>query len=323
MDPIKVGQTYGPEEMAVFNQCLDLHPGIIPSDEWSRHKDVLAKTEVLISGWGPPHLGRALLDAMPRLKAVFYGAGSVKRLVSDAFWERGITLTCAADANAVAVAEYAIAQIFWLLKDGFRFAGAMRRQRGCVTQWPVTGAYGSTVGLVSLGRIARLVVRQLQDSDLKFVAYDPLATAEDAERLGVRLVSLKELFQISNVVSVHSPLLPETRGMIGRALLGSMRKNASLINTARGAVIDQDALTDILRERPDLFAVLDVTWPEPPPRESALYDLPNVVLTPHIAGSQDDECRRVGRAVAGDVRRYVCGQPLRGAVSRNQLPYIA
>ncbi|MDR2675064.1 MAG: hydroxyacid dehydrogenase [Opitutaceae bacterium] len=323
LDPEKGAQIYGDDAMAILNECLDLRPGFIAPAEWPLAMAGLADVEVAISGWGAPSFTRPLLDAMPRLKVVFYGAGSVKKIVTDAFWERDIALCCAADANAVAVAEYTVSQVFWLLKDGHRYAAAMRQNRGRVAPWPVTGAYRSTVGLVSLSRIGRLVARRLRDGDLRVIAYDPLASPEDAARLGARLVPLAELFQAAHVVSVHTPLLPETRGMIGRGLLGSMRRGASLINTARGAVIDQEALTETLAARPDLFAVLDVTWPEPPPPESILYDLPNVVLTPHIAGCQDGECRRVGRAIADDVLRYVRGQPLLGAVRRHQLSYIA
>ena len=151
------------------------------------------------------------------------------------------------------------------------------------------------------------------------VAYDPYVTSEEARVLGVDLMSLEDLYASWEVVSLHAPLLPETEGMILGSHLASMKRNAALINTSRGAVVREAEMVEVLEERPDLWAVLDVTNPEPPEPNSRLYDLPNVVLTPHIAGSQGNECRCMGRLVVDELRRYVAGLPLEHEITRAAL----
>jgi phosphoglycerate dehydrogenase-like enzyme len=142
-------------------------------------------------------------------------------------------------------------------------------------------------------------------------------------RLGVRGVELAELFRISDVVSLHMPLLPETRGMVTGAFIDSMRPGATLINTARGAIVREAELVSVLERRPDLQAVLDVTDPEPASPGSPLVRLPNVVLTPHIAGAIGLERRRLGRGMVEELRRYVRGEPLRWELTREQVERMA
>ena len=111
--------------------------------------------------------------------------------------------------------------------------------------------------------------------------------------------------------------------MITGEHLASMKANAAFINTARGAVVREDEMVEVLRQRPDLYAILDVTYPEPPEPGSPLYTLPNVVLTPHIAGSMDNECRRMGRYAIEDCRRYLAGEPLQWQITREQAATLA
>jgi phosphoglycerate dehydrogenase-like enzyme len=171
--------------------------------------------------------------------------------------------------------------------------------------------------------VGRLVRERLRPFDLRVVAYDPYVTSEEARVLDVDLVSLEDLFAASEVVSLHAPWLPETEGMILGSHLASMKQNATLINTSRGAVVREAEMVEVLGERPDLWAVLDVTHPEPPESGSRLYDLPNVVLTPHIAGSQGNECRRMGRLVVDELRRYVAGEPLQHEITRERAALMA
>ncbi|HEX5913713.1 MAG TPA: NAD(P)-dependent oxidoreductase, partial [Rubrobacter sp.] len=114
-----------------------------------------------------------------------------------------------------------------------------------------------------------------------------------------------------------------TDGMILGSHIASMKRNATLINTSRGAVVREAEMVDVLEERLDLWAVLDVTHPEPPEPDSRLYDLPNVVLTPHIAGSLGSECRRMGRLVVDELRRSVAGEPLEHEITRERAALLA
>ena len=136
-------------------------------------------------------------------------------------------------------------------------------------------------------------------------------------------MSLEELFCTCDVVSLHTPNLPQTRGMITGGLLRSMKPGATFVNTARGAVVREAEMVEVLRERPDLWALLDVTDPEPPVEGSPLYSLPNVLLTPHIAGSLGPECRRMGRYMVDELRRYLAGEKLRWQVTKESVERMA
>ncbi len=278
----------------------------------------VTKAEVILASWGCPVMNAGFLDTAPRLRLVLYAAGSVRAFVTEALWERGIRVSSAAALNAAFVAEYTLAAILFSLKHGWRL---VREPGGSRSQLP--GAFGATVGLVSLGAVGRLVRKMLRPHQLKVVAYDPFLTADEARRLGVRLVDLAELFRISDVVSVHTPLLPETRGMITGVLIESMRPGATLINTARGAIVREAEMVAVLERRPDLQAVLDVTDPEPPVPGSPLLRLPNVARTPHIAGAIGPERRRLGKGMVEELRRYVRGETLRWEVTREQVEHMA
>ena len=139
----------------------------------------------------------------------------------------------------------------------------------------------------------------------------------------MELYPLKDVFSLSNVVSLHPPLLPGTRGMIGGELLAMMKPGASLINTSRGGVIKEKEMIQVLQQRKDLTAVLDVTDPEPPEAGSPLYNMENVMLTPHIAGSTGKECLRMGQWMVEELHRYLAGEPLRYSLEREQLKGMA
>jgi phosphoglycerate dehydrogenase-like enzyme len=321
--PKALEKIYGEEERAAVAGLADVYAPFQTGNSVAKNPGVLAEAEVILSGWGAPAMDGGFLAAAPNLRVVFYGAGSIRRVATPAFWERGLRITSAYAANAVPVSEYALAAILFSLKRGWHFAFSAQREKALPRQGQVPGAYGSTVGLVSLGMVGRLVRERLRPFDLRVVAYDPFVTPEEAHVLGVDLMSLEDLFASSDVVSLHVPLLPETEGMILGSHLASMKRNATLINTSRGAVVREAEMVEVLGERPDLWAVLDVTHPEPPEPDSRLYDLPNVVLTPHIAGSLGNECRRMGRLVVDELRRYVAGEPLKHEITRERAALMA
>jgi phosphoglycerate dehydrogenase-like enzyme len=268
-------------------------------------------------------LDGAFLERAPLVRAVFYGAGSIHGFATDELWRRGIRVVSAWEANAVPVAQYTLAAILFSLKWGWRFAAAMRVATPMPDKEGIPGGLESSVGLVSLGAVGRLVAQHLRLHDLHLLAYDPLVDPGLARRLGVELVSLERLFAVCDVVSVHTPLLPATRGMITGGHLASMKPGATLVNTSRGAVLREAELVEVLHRRPDLQAVLDVTDPEPAAPDSPLRSLPNVILTPHVAGSIGAERRRLGALVVRELRRYVRGQPLRWEITADRLTTMA
>ncbi|GAA1533002.1 hydroxyacid dehydrogenase [Kribbella lupini] len=313
MDLARFPDVYGDEERAALEKLVTITaPPLTPAD---LTPSLLADVDVLVTSWGGPQLTAELLAAAPRLKLVLYGAGSVRSIVTPGSWARGIRVTTANEVIAASVAEFTLAQVLYALKHGWRYvlgSRALGESLPRATNEP--GANGSIVGLMSFGATGRATARLLSRHELVLQTYDPYVDPAVATSLGVRQVSLEELFATSDVVSLHAPVLAATRKVVGAELLRSMKPDATLINTARGALIDEDALTAVLRERTDLFAVLDVTDPEPPLPGSPLFTLPNVVVTPHLAGTLNTERRRHGRLMAEELARYVAGEALQHEV---------
>ncbi|MCP2638194.1 hydroxyacid dehydrogenase [Microbacterium sp. HD4P20] len=280
--------------------------------------------EILITGWGAPILDETALAHWTRLRAVVHSAGSVKRLVTPAVWERGIRVSSAAEVNAVPVAEYTLAAILLSARDVFRSARdySLTQDLGAARPRGDVGAFGITVGLIGASRIGRRVLELLRPFDIECLLVDPSLTTEEARMLGAELTSLPSLLSRSQVVSVHAPALAETYRMIGRDELALMADGATLINTARGSLVDTEALVaEVAADR--LRAVLDVTDPEPLPPEHALFSLSGATLTPHIAGSIGNELRRLGHHVVSEVERFVTGGQLVGEVTYPDLARIA
>jgi phosphoglycerate dehydrogenase-like enzyme len=308
---------YSPQQVAWIAELVDLLAPQLEPQAVRDNPALLAGVELVFTGWGSLTYAAEILQAAPDLKMVFYGAGSVRSTVTDAFWERGVRITSAWGANAVPVVEYCLAQILLCLKKTHQHAAAYRSERSFL-RLPVAGGYGSTIGLISLGMIGRMLAERLKTFDLQVIAHDPFVLPETAARLGVEMVSLDEVFSRGDVVSLHTPWLDSTGGMIRGEHFARMKPGASFINTARGAVVREEEMVEALQQRPDLYAVLDVTWPEPPASESPLFTLPNVFLTPHIAGSMNGECHRMGRYMLEELERYLQGQPLKYEVTRER-----
>lgn len=324
LNPTSAEQIYGLAEMEQIRELTDLREGVVTSRDVEEHPEILHDVELIFSGWGAPVFDAKTLASAPQLEAIFYGAGSIKAITPPEFWDQNIPITSSWWANAVPVAEFTEALIVLSLKK-FWFSSRNYRSPTTATRGNPCGAYGAKVGLVSLGMIGRMVAERLKSHDVEVLAYDPFVSQEkvDSLKLGVRLVSLEVLFAECSVVSLHTPNLPSTRGLVTGALLSSMRPDATFINTARGAVVDEPGLLATLQQRPDLYAVLDVTDPEPPVEGSPLYTLPNVVLTPHIAGSLGDECHRMGQVAIDQCRKYLAGEEMEWRVTRKMAELMA
>ena len=289
-------------------------------------KAQLADTDILVTGWGCPAIDAAVLESASSLKLVAHAAGSVKHLIGPDVFERGIAVTNAAAANAVPVAEFTLAAILFANKDVFRFQQFYAKQRRSLEMHQSfdgdSGSWHKKVGIVGASRIGRRVLELLRPHDMDILLYDPLVDAAEAAQLGARSVSLSELMAECQTVSLHAPLLATTQHMIDAEMLARMPDGATLINTARGGLVDQAALEAELSSG-RLSAILDVTEPEAPPPTSPLYDLPNVVLTPHIAGAIGNERQRLGRLIVDEIERFVAGKPLQHSLTLESLRYQA
>ncbi|MGW7259030.1 hydroxyacid dehydrogenase [Streptomyces sp. NPDC054834] len=325
MSDQNVPHIFPPEVLARLCEYVEIDPTLVARDFTDpRIRETLARTEVLITGWGCPRLDAAALDAAPRLRAVLHAAGSVKGFTTEEVWRRGIAVSSAAAANALPVAEYTLAMILLAGKDVFGYRDQLRTRRafpyGDIL--PGIGNYGRRVGVVGASRIGRRLIELLRPYDLRVSLADPYVDEAEAARLGVPLVTLDELLRTSDIVTVHAPQTPETRHLVGARELALMPTGSVLINTARGSLVDHDALVTELRAG-RLSAVLDVTDPEPLPADSPLFDLPNAFVTPHLAGSQGNEVARLGQTVVDEAERLVSGSRLAYAIDHTVLERAA
>ncbi len=283
-------------------------------------RKVLERTDILLTSWGAPLLDARQLERAPHLRAVVHAAGSVKHHLTPAVWERGVRVTSAADVNAVPVAEYTLATILLAGKGILAAAAAYRAdpEGTDVTDWPSIGNYAKRVGVIGASRIGRLVCELLRPFGFEVVIADPYLDEAGASALGARLVTLEELFATSDIVTLHAPDLPETQHLVDATKLALLKDGATFINTARGALVDHEALVRELRSG-RINAVLDVTTPEPLPADSPLLVLPNALVTPHVAGSLGTELYRLGDAAVEEVERLAAGEPPLRPVTRADL----
>ncbi|MFI9168239.1 hydroxyacid dehydrogenase [Streptomyces lincolnensis] len=326
MDPVHLPLLFPPPLMTRLTRAADLDPALVVRDFTDpAAADALTRAEVLITGWGCPRLDAGVLAAAPGLRAVLHAAGSVRSLVGDALWERGITVSSAVTGNALPVAEYTLAMILLAGKDTFTHRERFRTTHGYPTthaETAHTGNLGRRVGVIGASRVGRRLLELLRPFDFSVLLHDPYVSPAEATALGAELLPLEDLLRHSDIVTLHAPDIPETYRMLDGDRLALVPDGGVLINTSRGALIDPDALTDELVSG-RLHAILDVTEPEPLPAGSPLYRLPNVFLTPHIAGSLGNELERLGRIVVEEVERLAAGLPPVHEVLHSDLARVA
>jgi phosphoglycerate dehydrogenase-like enzyme len=304
----------------------------LPDRPWTDELDSpqaranLASAEVLLTSWGVPRLTADRLAVARDLKAVFHAAGSVRPFADDAVWARDIVVTSGADANAVPVAEYTLAAIIFAGKKApFLAADASTAYRG----WSHLDGFGDlsnfrrTIGIVGFSRIGRRVVELLRTlEEATVLVSDPHADPAAVAAAGAELVDLAELLPRVDVLSLHAPELAATRQMIGPGELAKLPDHATVVNTARGSLVDSAALAAECRSG-RLYAILDVTDPEPLPLDSPLRAAPNVMITPHIAGSLGTEIHRLTDHALDELKRWLAGDPLHARITAETFPLTA
>ena len=295
----KIDYVYSPEQQKQIAELTDLIPGRLCSQNFDSMD--LSELEVIFSTWGMICFSEEQLAKMPKLKAVFYAAGATDHFARPLL-NHGIKLVSAWRANAIPVAEFTVAQIILSMKNYFANSRTITGPSGWKQNNAGPGCYGETVALIGAGAISSKVQELLKNFNLNVVV-----VPSRPER---RTISLEEVFRKAYVVSNHLPNREDNRKVLTKEMFASMRKNATFINTGRGAQVDEAGLIEVLKQRPDLTVLLDVTWPEPPAEDSELYKLPNVRLSSHIAGSLNDEVHRMADYVIGDYKRFINGEPL-------------
>ena len=327
MRPDRTRHVFDAEALARLARTADIvRQAPLEEFDSAEARAVLGQIDILITGWGSPMVTAEAVRAAPRLRLIAHAAGTVKFTLDDAVYAAGIRVTHAADANAVPVAEFTLASIIYANKRVFELRDRYRTDPGRRSSYALMdepiGNYRRTVGLVGASRIGRKVAKFLESFDYAVLLFDPFVAADDPITRTAELVDLDTLMARSDVVSIHAPSLHSTRAMIGASQLRLMKDGATFINTARGALVDETALIAELQIG-RIHAVIDVTDPEIPERGSPLYTLPNVFLTPHVAGAVGTERLRLGHMAIAEIERFVAGQKMEYEIEPTLLERLA
>jgi len=257
----------------------------------------------------PGYVTASLLDRLPELRVVAVHGAGVDQVDVPACTERGVLVTNAPGANADAVAELTIGLMLSLVRRIPQSAARVASER----VWGEarhTGAElkGRTLGLVGIGQIGERVARVARALGMKVCAYDPAVPAAAIRARGARPARLETLLASADVVSLHAPHTPATHHLIDRRALAKMKPGAFLVNAARGALVDERALAAALASGRLAGAALDVLEGEPPDPKSPIFEAPNIILTPHMAGSTKECLAAVAGTAAGDIARVLQGR---------------
>ena len=278
----------------------------------------IRNSNVYVTGWGSPRLDARILDSAPSLKLLVHLCGTVVPVVSDELWERGIRVISGNDFFAESVAEGTIGYILAALRDIPKYSTRLKNEKKWKTSADTNrGLLGKSVGIVSYGAIAHHLVRMLQPFRVNIKLYDIKTIPEaDKAQYNITEASLEEVFSTCDIVTVHTPLNDKTHYLIGAHLLSLLKEDALFVNTSRGAVIDQAAL-EVELEKGRFRAFLDVYEKEPPPAESRLYDLPNVILMPHMGGPTVDLRQDITKELLIEASEFLKnGAPLPHEITR-------
>lgn len=289
-----------------------------PSEE--RIAELIEGADCAITSWGCPAFTKTILDQAPNMKAILHAAGSVKGIIIPEILERGIRVSNATDALGQGVAETALGLTIVSLKNIWQLAQTMRE--GIWSKNGVRELFDVTVGVIGAGRAGSHFIRLLRQFDVRILVYDPAQSDEQIREIGAHRVSLEKLLKQSDVVSIHAPSIPQTEKMLNQETLSWMKDDAVIINTARGTIIDETALIKELTKG-RLWACLDVTHPEPAAVDHPFRSLPNVILTPHLAGAVANGKQRIGRYIVRELELLQKGQTMHGEVDLSNLHVLA
>lgn len=325
-NPEGIPRAYTEELRTQMAETFDFLPGVYTMKKGADEDlSALADVEVIFSTWGMPSLTEEQIHTyLPRLKAVFYGAGSVQAFARP-FLACGAAVFSAWAANAVPVAEVTVAEIILANKGYYQ---RMQYEDGAWNnhnmQNAPLGNYNTNVGIIGAGMIGKLVIQMLHAYRLNVYVFDPFLPDDKAKEMGVTKVdSLPVLFETCHVISNHLANNPQTVGMIDKTCFDRMMPSAVFINTGRGAQVVEADMIAALKACPERVALLDVTMPEPPVSGSEMYQMRNIILTPHLAGSIGWEVQRMGEYMYEESKRWLAGEATPWRVTEAMLATMA
>ena len=310
-----------------FSQRLELLDEPVFRSELDKKRAELRDVEVILSTWGTPALTEAeVREYFPKLKLLLYSAASV-RYFAEGYLKAGVTVVTAAQAMADFVAQFTVAAIYHLNKGFYRSAQLYRdgqfKAGKDYSQRVAPGNYEANIGILGAGAIGSRVIEQLNHYRFNIYVFDPFLSDERLRELGARRATLEEVFAECDVISNHLANNPQTEDMLDYRLFSLMKKDSAFLNTGRGAQVVEADLARALREDPSRFALLDVTRAEPLPPDHEFWTLPNMVLTPHIAGVGRQEVLAYDDLLLEELDRWLAGEPLRYAVTLDMLRTMA
>jgi len=275
----------------------------------SQFIEAIKDVEVCVTGWGTPIFDADVLDAAPKLRVIAHTGGSVQPYVDEAVYQRGITVLSGNAIYARSVAEGVLAYMLLALRQIPKYIDIVR-DGGWRTETDTSKGLGNKrIGLVGFGAIARNVLEFLAPFDVEIFVYSGHLTKGDAESLNVKKATLEEIFTDCDIISLHSAQRKENEKMINETLLSMIKPGALFINTARGSIVDEEALIGQLETR-RFSAVLDVFCQEPLPADSPFRSLDNVISMPHMAGPTTDLRPYVTSSLADDIARFMANENL-------------
>ena len=256
-----------------------------------------------------------VVQAAANLKVIGRAGIGVDNIDVEAATKKGVVVMNTPAGNNVTTAEHAISMMLALARSIPQATASMKAGKWEKGKFTGSEVFNKTLGIVGIGNIGSLVADRALGLKMKVIAFDPFISQEAAQRLGVELVTLDELFPRSDFISIHTPLNPQTRGLIGAAAFAKMKKGVRLINCARGGIVDEPALTAAIQDGKVAGAALDVFEQEPPPPDHPLLKLDKVICTPHLGAATDEAQVNVAIAIAQQVVNYLTAGVIQDAVN--------
>jgi D-3-phosphoglycerate dehydrogenase / 2-oxoglutarate reductase len=288
----------------------DHRPGLAP-DELKR---ILPEYDGLIIRSGTK-VTAEVVEAGKKLRVIGRAGIGVDNVDLPAATARGIIVMNTPEGNTVTTAEHAISLMTSLARQIPQATASMRAGKWEKTRFNGKELFEQVLGVIGLGNIGSIVADRARGLRMRVIAYDPLVSDERAQRLGVDLVTLDELFAQADVISVHVPMTEGTRGLLGKAAFAKMKPGVLIVNAARGGIVDEAALLEAIKAKKVAGAALDVFEQEPPPKDHPLLQCEEVIFTPHLGAATEKAQLNVAIAVAEQVRDYLTTGVVRNAVN--------
>jgi D-3-phosphoglycerate dehydrogenase len=316
---ILVSDPLAPEGLEILRQGDDLEVDERPKLNPDELKAILPEYQGLVVR-SSTKVTASLLEAATNLKVIGRAGIGVDNIDVEAATKRGIVVMNTPGGNNVTTAEHALSLMFSLARHIPQATASLKAGKWERERFIGTELCSKTLGIIGLGNVGSIVAERALGFKMKVIGHDPFLSAEAASRLGVELVSLDELLRRSDFVSVHTPLMPETRDLLNHEQFLKMKKGARIINCARGGIVNERDLVEAVKAKIIQGAAFDVFEEEPPPRSHPFFQMDEIICTPHLGASTDEAQLNVAIAIAEQVVDFLCRGVIRSAVNVPSLP---